>query len=423
MNLILLNISASIMILTALFIHKIFKKHVPHGVFCILWLVIILRLFFPIKLETRLSLWNLIIKSEHVVADFTNLPISHGYTAIADFVQNNSFVITPIYKIIWCTVCSAVGIFFLSQYIKTLKAIKTSSYINDNFINDVISRQNFYRHVNIKSMKGISSPSTLGIIRPTILFPESFDFGDKNTLECILLHETGHIRHFHTLYKILSTVLVCLYWYNPFVWLMYFSLDIDMEITADRYVVKKLGGEKKAFYANILISAAGNTNKRVVFYFHFKRKLIKERIEAIMNFKKLSFGALIVTVLVPSCVFTAFGTTDAVISGIELSQTPVKVESVEYDTSAETMADMSLDIPWEELEPYVSQDNAEKALDSYEIIDYKYVTYGKMPPTSITVTTTKNGHKYKGTLERTHCVIDDSLDKYTGYYSGTVYLQ
>ena len=192
MNLILLNISASIMILTTLFIHKIFKKHVPHGVFCILWLVIILRLFFPIKLETRLSLWNLIIKSEHVVADFTNLPISHGYTTITDFVQNNSFVITPIYKIIWCTVCSAVGIFFLSQYIKTLKAIKTSSYINDNFINDVISRQNFYRHVNIKSMKGISSPSTLGIIRPTILFPENFDFGDRDTLECILLHETGH---------------------------------------------------------------------------------------------------------------------------------------------------------------------------------------------------------------------------------------
>lgn len=106
MNLILLNISASIMILTTLFIHKIFKKHVPHDIFCILWLVIILRLFFPIKLETRLSLWNLIIKSEHVVADFTNLPISHGYTTIADFVQNNSFVITPIYKIIWCTVCA-----------------------------------------------------------------------------------------------------------------------------------------------------------------------------------------------------------------------------------------------------------------------------------------------------------------------------
>ncbi len=81
---------------------------------------------------------------------------------------------------------------FSFTIIKTLKAIKTSSYINDNFINDVISRQNFYRHVNIKSMKGISSPSTLGIIRPTILFPESFDFGDKNTLECILLHETGY---------------------------------------------------------------------------------------------------------------------------------------------------------------------------------------------------------------------------------------
>ena len=41
-------------------------------------------------------------------------------------------------------------------------------------------------------MKGISSPSTLGIIRPTILFPENFDFGDRDTLECILLHETGH---------------------------------------------------------------------------------------------------------------------------------------------------------------------------------------------------------------------------------------
>lgn len=298
-----------------------------------------------------------------------------------------------------------------------------SLIIENEFINSVIKEQKLRRRIYIRSMKGIDSPSTLGTIRPTIFFPEHFDFSNHGTTECILLHEIGHIRHFHTLYKILSTILVCVYWYNPLVWIMYFALDRDMEITADRYVINRLGIDKRQFYADILISAAENKKRQPIFYFHFKNKLINERIEAIMKFKKLSVGAIMVTLLVPSCMFTAFATTDTAITGVEMDQMDFTVNSIEVVEPLEVMDDVSIFVSWDELAPYIVSTDTQRAVSRYEVIDYKYVTYGQMPPKSITVTTTKNGHEYKGTLDRTRCIIDDATDKYTGYYSGYIYLQ
>ena len=204
---------------------------------------------------------------------------------------------------------------------------------------------------------------------------------------------------------------------------MYFALDNDMEITTDRYVISRLGREKRAFYANILISAVKSRKKQVVFYYYFKNNIIKERVEAIMKFKKLTVGALVVTLLVPSCMFTVFATTDTIITGVELEQMELTIESVENGEPTKQMEDISIEIPWEKLEPYVVSHIETRAADSYEITDYKYVTYGKEPPEIITVTTEKNGETYKGTLELQRHIYDASTDKYTGYYSGTVYAQ
>lgn len=203
---------------------------------------------------------------------------------------------------------------------------------------------------------------------------------------------------------------------------MYFALDNDMEITADRYVISRLGREKRAFYANILISAVKSRKKQVVFYYYFKNNIIKERVEAIMKFKKLTVGALVVTLLVPSCMFTVFATTDTIITGQKLDNLDITIVNAEYGEPAEQMEDISIEIPWEELKPYTSQDT-QRAASSQKISNYKYITYGKTPPTNLEISTKIDGKTYIGTLKRTRYTYDDSTDKYTGYYSGTVYVQ
>ena len=422
MSIMSLNISVSIMIILTLLVRRIFRSYIPHSVFCFLWVVIFVRLSVPVELDSYFSFWNVFIKLEDTIAVKSGMYNLPTYNSVMDIIQNNSSPATSLHKVIWALVCVTVGVYFLFQYIGIKKETSTSSFINDEFVTRLTKEQHLFRRVHIKSMKGIDSPSVLGIIHPTIFFPEHFDFGDHEVTRCILLHEIGHIKHFHTLYKIFSTVIVCLYWYNPFVWIMYFTLDRDMEITADRFVIKQLGRDKRDFYAHILISAATNNKRQPIFYFHFKNKLINERIEAIMKFKKLSVGAIVVTLLIPSCMFTAFATTDSIWTKTKMEQIDFTVESIDYTESIETMDNISIEIPWEELEPYIV-DNGQKALDRYEVLDYEYVTYGKLPPKSITVTATKNGHEYKGTLDRARYTYDDATDKYTGYYRGYVYLQ
>ena len=71
MSILSLNISAAVMITMTLFIRKIFKNHIPHSVFCVLWAVIILRLFIPVSIDSDFSFWNFCIGVEESIADVT----------------------------------------------------------------------------------------------------------------------------------------------------------------------------------------------------------------------------------------------------------------------------------------------------------------------------------------------------------------
>ena len=59
---------------------------------------------------------------------------------------------------------------------------------------------------------------------PIILLPKNTDFDNCQELNYILLHEYLHIRRFDCLIKIVAVVTVCIHWFNPLVWLMYFFL-------------------------------------------------------------------------------------------------------------------------------------------------------------------------------------------------------
>ena len=45
--------------------------------------------------------------------------------------------------------------------------------------------------------------------------------------------------------KWLSAAVLCLYWYNPMVWVMVVLLNRDIELHCDEQVLKKLGITKK----------------------------------------------------------------------------------------------------------------------------------------------------------------------------------
>ena len=216
--------------------------------------------------------------------------------------------------------------------------------------------------------------------------------------------------------------MVCLYWYNPFVWVMYIYLDRDMEISADRYVIKNIGGENRTIYANALIKAAEDMTRRKVFCFHFKSSQLRERIEAVIKYKKISVGALIITFIVPITLFTVFATTDTVLTGIELEQMETIVTDVEYGDTPETMEDIHLEVPWQSLVKYASADTDDSIPSSYSIQEFAYITYDLLSPKKIYITSTCLGRMYSGTLSMTKMNVDAVSGEAVGYYSGVIYL-
>ncbi len=78
------------------------------------------------------------------------------------------------------------------------------------------------------------------------------DFPDK-----IILHESGHIHHRHSLDIIIAQTVAILCWYNPVAWLMRRDLKTLHEYQADRFVLDS--GCDRSQYQLFLIAKATGT--------------------------------------------------------------------------------------------------------------------------------------------------------------------
>ena len=102
----------------------------------------------------------------------------------------------------------------------------------------------------------VSSPASIGILRPRIIFPQGMDLDNEQMVRYILVHEYVHIRRFDTLWKLLALCAACVHWFNPLVWVMLVLLNRDLELSCDEMVLRHFGGTERASYAHSLIDMA-----------------------------------------------------------------------------------------------------------------------------------------------------------------------
>ena len=70
----------------------------------------------------------------------------------------------------------------------------------------------------VRLCDGIDTPFLLGIFRPTIYLPSGLPEDER---EYVLAHEIAHKTHGDCVWKLLGYGLLCVYWFNPLVWLGY----------------------------------------------------------------------------------------------------------------------------------------------------------------------------------------------------------
>lgn len=91
-------------------------------------------------------------------------------------------------------------------------------------------------------------------------------------------------------YKWLIQITLCIHWFNPFVYLIARETGRLCELSCDEEVIKKLDEKGKKEYGNTLLNMA-NTEKKfknpiASVTLNEGKKLLKERLDKIMVFKK-----------------------------------------------------------------------------------------------------------------------------------------
>jgi len=425
-----MNISAGLIILIIILIRKVFITKINHIIISIMWIMALLRLILPFSDTSKYSIFNLF----YLIKNFTtNSNISSYITQdinLTNSIKSANILPTNQYNIltiVWIVGIAILSINFFVQLFYTKKLIKRSKTINLLNVNEIdssITRINLKRKVNIKISSDIISPVSFGIFKPVILFPEHFKFNNIELLNHIIIHEYMHIKHYHFIIKMFLIVFLCIFWFNPAVWLLYLYVNRDIEILCDKQVIKFIGYAEREKYASNLVYMLSEKKEKeygLKVYNNFIKNSNKERICSIMKIKNITTFSTFSAIIIAISTSFVFATSSNINNGAENDKLDIIISDDIYDDA--NSVDGVDEIPALELDISEIEDciKRESRTATYLVINnYRYVT-SYASPAKINVTVNDRGYTYKGTLYLDSCVHDKLSGQYIGYYSGRVY--
>lgn len=103
----------------------------------------------------------------------------------------------------------------------------------------------------VRLAAGSGTPYVIGFFRPVIFLPDA-DYKEGD-LRLILLHEWQHFRNRDQWSKLLCYLLCCMFWWNPFLWLLKNKMDQLLELRCDFSVLKKIDRSQQDDYYEMLL--------------------------------------------------------------------------------------------------------------------------------------------------------------------------
>ena len=297
-----LSIAASYFILAIVVFRLIFRK-APKWVNCILWALVGLRLAIPFSIESDLSL----LPTSHTVItdrESTGLPFSvdsgiytvdenvngylksHYYEGIT--VPENAFVDTMfVLSVIWLIGVSVMLLYSVISFIRLKKRVSVS----------LIYRDNIYYCDNIET------PFILGTIRPKIYIPSGLE---EAQIENVVMHEKAHLKRKDHWWKPLGFLILSFYWFNPVIWVAYILLCRDIEKACDEKVIKNMNAEEKKDYLETLVDCSVQRKMVLTCPVAFGEVGVKQRVKAVLNYKKPAFWVVLIAIIVTVAVSVGF---------------------------------------------------------------------------------------------------------------------
>lgn len=186
-----------------------------------------------------------------------------------------------------------------------------SYYKRDNVYLDIdqyLKNTKWKKWIHIGISSHVTSPTTIGIVKPIILFPVNIESYEV-AMEGIIRHELTHIWNFDTLFRLLTFAIIAMQWYNP---LAYYLLQENIavsELLCDEVATEGMSKEEKLCYMRCIIAATEKEKnlKTMVMALGETKGISKRRLKIIMNKndktfwkRSLAVGILIVSFIISS---------------------------------------------------------------------------------------------------------------------------
>ena len=315
MSLFQMSVAGGVLILFIVLIRALAIHRLPKTTFLALWMIAALRLLLPFSIPLTFNIHIGLDVFSDVVQELPSGNIASTLPGdsppsydIGTAVPSPATEHISTFEILWLVGVLLLAIYFSISYFRSMRKFRMSIPDNTPYIQNWLTAHQISRPLAVRSSDLISSPLTYGILHPVILLPKKLDRNDQVALKYVLTHEYVHIRRFDAITKILFAAVLCIHWFNPFVWVMYVLANRDIELSCDAWVIRMMGEKKRSSYALMLIKMEERRNGMSALCSHFGKNAITERIEAIMKFKKTSILACAFALVLVVGATTAFAT-------------------------------------------------------------------------------------------------------------------
>lgn len=320
-----LSLSGSLLILTLLLCRPLLKNRISKRWQYYIWLVVIARLLLPFAPEVNLmgtifheTEQHMAQPSQSLTAGLepASLPLpekpsgtggetaSSSRTAPAAGFIRMARAAQEYLWVVWLGVAAALLIRKITVYQSFSHYVRAGQEeVSDIVLLDRLAQAGeqvgVKRPVELYTNSLISSPLLIGIFRPRIILPDA-GLPDAQFLYTVR-HELTHWKRRDMLYKWLVQITICLHWFNPLVWRMGREVSRACELSCDEAVIASLDGPGRRAYGETLLCAMESgghyQNSLASITLNESVELLKERLDAIMRFKKGSIWTALLSLL------------------------------------------------------------------------------------------------------------------------------
>ena len=114
-------------------------------------------------------------------------------------------------------------------------------------------------HDGVRTSSLCAAPVTVGLLHPTVIFPEHWRQWPQAQLDAVLTHESEHARRRHPLVQWLALLNRALFWFHPVAWWLERHLSVLAEEACDSVVLAR--GHDPRAYSEYLIDMARSVKR------------------------------------------------------------------------------------------------------------------------------------------------------------------